>query len=281
MEKINILVCAHQSSNLTRNGGVYKAIQAGKALHPELDLGFITDAEGDNISDKNQRFCELTVLYWGWKNIKDVENCGLNHHRRYFDMKIDEKNIDKIMGDCDMLVVKSKNMLSRHERANNLMLMTSKEDFYLFQSIFLKKYPQYKITFFEYFYNSKVSYPYQMFISKKDIYDDYCSFMFPVLFELEKIMKHHGYSRQERAIGYIGEWFLGLYISCKQLKVKNVPIIDYSYVKLSSKQSLKQKILASCYRKLVGICDFFYPNNATFTIPDDVKVGFSNDHIII
>ena len=56
MEKINILVCAHQSSNLTRNGGVYKAIQAGKALHPELDLGFITDAEGDNISDKINAF---------------------------------------------------------------------------------------------------------------------------------------------------------------------------------------------------------------------------------
>lgn len=281
MEKINILVCAHKASELTRNNGIYKAIQAGKALHPNLDLGFMTDYEGDNISDKNFRFCELTVLYWGWKNIKNVQYCGLNHYRRYFNLEINEFNIDTIMCDCDMLVVKSQNMLSKHERARNLMLMTSREDFYLFQSIFLEKYPEYKSSFFEYFYNSKKSYPFQMFIANKKIYDDYCSFMFPVLFELEKVIKHHGYSRQERAIGYIGEWFLGLYITCKDLKVKSLPILDFSTNDFSTKMSFKRKIFDFCYRKIVTFSDCFYHIDTSFTIPDDVKVGLTNDHIII
>jgi hypothetical protein len=40
----------------------------------------------------------LTVLYWGWKNIKNVEYLGLNHYRRYFNADINVHNIDNLMG---------------------------------------------------------------------------------------------------------------------------------------------------------------------------------------
>ena len=72
LDKIKILVCAHKPYPNTRNEGIYQAIQVGKALHPELDMGYINDNTGDNISEKNPYWCELTALYWGWKNIVDT-----------------------------------------------------------------------------------------------------------------------------------------------------------------------------------------------------------------
>ena len=48
-----------------------------------LDLGFQKDNTGDNISDKNSQFCELTGLYWAWKNL-NAGYIGLVHYRRHF-----------------------------------------------------------------------------------------------------------------------------------------------------------------------------------------------------
>ena len=48
-----------------------------------LDFGYQKDNEGDNISLKNPRYCELTGIYWAWKNL-DSDYLGLVHYRRYF-----------------------------------------------------------------------------------------------------------------------------------------------------------------------------------------------------
>lgn len=34
----------------------------------------IGDDTGDNISDKNREYCELTGIYWTWKNYDKLEN---------------------------------------------------------------------------------------------------------------------------------------------------------------------------------------------------------------
>ncbi len=61
-----------------------KPIQVGKS-QSQLDLHFLTDDTGDNISEKNNRFCETTALYWIWKNLDQIDSryIGLAHYRRY------------------------------------------------------------------------------------------------------------------------------------------------------------------------------------------------------
>ena len=54
------------------------------------------DDEGDNISNKNKTYCELTAQYWAWKNM-EADYYGFFHYRRYFHLI--QMRIRKICGE--------------------------------------------------------------------------------------------------------------------------------------------------------------------------------------
>lgn len=91
--KIKILVCCHKKCELPLNKtGIYLPIQVGAAIS-DINLGILCDnlvngVDCDNISAKNKSYCELTAVYWAWKNIKkmypNIEYIGLCHYRRFF-----------------------------------------------------------------------------------------------------------------------------------------------------------------------------------------------------
>jgi len=281
MDKLKILVCCHKADPNIRTQKPYLPIQVGKAIHPDLDLGFICDNTGDNISEKNPSFCEYTALYWGWKNLKDVEYCGLCHYRRYFDLDINENNIDSLLSASDILVIKQNSpMLSKKERLNNLVWVTSAEDAYIYLDTVLSMYPQYKQEIIDYFYDSKLSIPFSMFIASKKIYDEYCEFIFPVLFEVEKKMKPHGYARQKRAIGYFGEFSLGLFIMCKKLKYRAIPMKSFGSARGGQiHQSIKSAIKWQIRKFLWTLLDRLDKEPTYLTCGDANKVGFKQDGI--
>lgn len=92
-DNIKIMVCCHKPCELPLNSdGIFLPIQVGAAIS-NFDLGLQRDdrVNGepcDNISAKNKSYCELTALYWAWKNIKKIypglKYIGLNHYRRFF-----------------------------------------------------------------------------------------------------------------------------------------------------------------------------------------------------
>lgn len=101
-DNIKILVCCHKSCELPPDpDGIFLPIQVGAAIS-DVDLGMQRDdmVNGepcDNISAKNKSYCELTALYWAWKNIKklypNLEYIGLNHYRRYFTSRNTNSNV--------------------------------------------------------------------------------------------------------------------------------------------------------------------------------------------
>lgn len=223
MDKLKILVCAHLKDDLVRTEDPYVPVFAGHALHPDVDLGFTNDDEGDNISLKNKEYCELTALYWGWKNLKDVEYSGLAHFHRYLDVDVNAGNIDKLMKNCDML---ASDMLCNSHIGDSLVSLTSYEDTLLFQDTLLKLHPEYREALIDYFWNSYTLYRCNIFITRKELYDKYCETFFPVFFEVEKRLPKKAFSRQNRAIAYFGEYSLGLFIHHEKLKVKTYQIFE-------------------------------------------------------
>ena len=77
---IKIVVATHKEYRMP-SSSLYLPVQAGAALHKPLS--YTGDNTGDHISEKNRNFCELTCLYWAWKNLT-AEYLGLCHYRRYF-----------------------------------------------------------------------------------------------------------------------------------------------------------------------------------------------------
>ena len=79
---IKIYVVCHKPSYVPKNPYLYP-IQVGTALSGKKLDGMLHDNDGDNISDKNKTYCELTAQYWAWKN-DEADYYGFFHYRRYF-----------------------------------------------------------------------------------------------------------------------------------------------------------------------------------------------------
>ena len=80
MKNIKIIVATHKKYQMPKDE-MYMPVQVG--AEGKKDLGYQKDNEGENISLKNPFYCELTGLYWAWKNL-NADYIGLCHYRRYF-----------------------------------------------------------------------------------------------------------------------------------------------------------------------------------------------------
>lgn len=221
MDKIKILVACHKKADVYSND-VYLPIHVGKALSSE-DLGFIGDNTGDNISIKNRQYCELTAQYWAWKNL-DCEYVGLCHYRRYLASEFSQDNVELLMNGADIVLAKSiyfdKSLLAWHKEA------LTEEDVYIFYNLFKKVYPQFSLDLDKVYLQGNKLNPGNIFLCKKTLFDEFAKWQFDFFFELEKVLRPSGYSRLNRIVGYFGEVMFDIYVSIRNLKVLEMPLVS-------------------------------------------------------
>lgn len=220
MDKVKILVACHKKAEVYQDN-VYTPIQVGKSLRPDLDLGFITDDTGDNISSLNPYYCELTAEYWAWKNL-DCEYIGLQHYRRYFDYTFTEDNVDKFFEDTDVVL------------ANPYYLPRTifdwwcqelvPEDIYISLKLLEKMYPDDYSKGQSYFTN-KIFYPCNMFVCRKQLFDEFAAWQFKYLKKLREIVCMSDYKREQRLMGFIGEGIMPLYFMNRGYRIKTLPMV--------------------------------------------------------
>ena len=102
---IKILIACHKPSELPKND-LLLPIQVG-AANAKADLGLQRDDDGeDNISAKNSGYCELTAIYWAWKNL-DADYYGLFHYRRFYSFADEKIPVSKNSDGGDSIQVKA------------------------------------------------------------------------------------------------------------------------------------------------------------------------------
>lgn len=93
--KVKIMVAAHRKFPMPKDTELYLPVLVGAKNNYKPEIKYQRDDEGNNISEKNSNYNELTALYWAWKNL-DADVVGLVHYRRLFSMS-SKRNLDYVL----------------------------------------------------------------------------------------------------------------------------------------------------------------------------------------
>ena len=217
----------------------YYPILVGMHDKEFLDSHILRDTSGDSLAHKNPNYCELTALYWAWKNdIESFDYIGLCHYRRFFafdngtnrDISLDELNssilstdtIPELLAHYDILLPRPGVMAETVYE--NYALHHRVEDLDKALVIMDELFPEYHISA-RHALNLTTTYFFNMFITRKEIFVEYMHWLFTILFELEKRIQIPEDPYQRRIFGFLSERMFNIFIMHKQLKVKTLPIV--------------------------------------------------------
>ena len=257
-KNIKVIVATHKEYQMPEDD-LYFPLHVG--AEGKESIGYDKDNTGDNISEKNPYFCELTGLYWAWKNMK-ADYIGLAHYRRHFCLKKKSKNkfenvltlneTEKILEETDVILPKKRNYFieTLFNHYKHTMYVEPLDET---GKIIEEFYPDY-LEEFEKLKTRRSAHMFNMFIMKKDIFDDYCDWLFDILFKLENKMKEtdNEYDQfHSRFYGRISELLLDVYINTKGIEYKEVKVIDIENINWFVKGSsfLKAKFFGKKYGK--------------------------------
>lgn len=241
--KTQIVIATHKKYRMPKEK-IYLPLHVGsKGKEP---IGYERDDSGINISEKNSSFCELTGLYWAWKNL-NCEYIGMVHYRRYFTAKsyikllkcknsvrerlncvLDETEIVELEKKYDIIVPKKRKYIIEtlyshyaHSHYSDHLDLT--------RTVIAQKCQEY-LPAFDKVMSSRSAYMFNMFIMKKELLNEYCEWLFDILFEVEKHIDAEKLSPyQGRLYGRISElifnaWLLRQ-VEVNDYKVKEVRLL--------------------------------------------------------
>lgn len=228
---VKVIVAAHKPCRMPSDP-LYLPLHVG-AVGKEA-LSFAGDNTGDNISHKNSTFCELTGLYWAWKNLPD-EYIGLVHYRRLFatphartrkslDDVLTLEQAEKLLGDFDAILPKKRRYVieSLYSHYRHTCHVEPLDEV---RAILAERHPQY-VAAFDRLKTRTSAHMFNMFILRRDLLDAYCMWLFDVLFELEKRVDTSGYTAfHARFFGRVSELMLDVWLEQHPVRATELPLV--------------------------------------------------------
>lgn len=245
--RVKVLVAAHKSYRMPEDP-MYLPVFVGSALHPELqnaeNSGSTTgdetpdittyqrDDEGGNISTKNPLYCELTALYWGWKNL-NADYLGLVHYRRHFVSGRHGNIWDQILTSAEVeeYIRKGVRVLLPRKRYYIIETLYSHyehshhaEDLIVTGDVIHSFYPDYADAYVQVM-KRRSAHMFNMCIMERSLMDAYCEWLFDVLHLVEERLDISHYSDfDKRVFGRISELLLDVWITRHQIRYTEVPV---------------------------------------------------------
>lgn len=245
-EKITIIVCTHKECDMPSDS-IYLPLHVGAAGKKNkdgssLDFGYVRDDTGDNISIRNCYFGTQTGLYWAWKNLNS-DYKGLVHYRRYFVGK-DYKRSDMLgsvitKNEIEPMLEKYKVFVPKKRRYYIESLYShyahthDETHFKVVENIIRTDCPEYSDAF-KRVMKRRWGYMFNMMILEKNLMDNYCSWLFNILFQaVERIDKSNLSAFDSRFCGRISEILFDVWLENKlqtgeisKSEVKELPYME-------------------------------------------------------
>ena len=234
---VKVIIAAHKESELP-NDEMYLPLHVGAQGNPPLP--YTGDNTGDNISEKNAVYCELTGLYWAWKNLLDYDYVGLVHYRRYLALHapwgarslgrvLTKKQAEKLLQGRDGILPKPRrylieNLYSHYKHTSYI------EPLDIAGEIIAEKYPSYTPAF-ERLKIRTSAHMFNIFILRRDHLDKYCTWLFDILFELEKRVGTRTYpSFHARFYGRVSELLFDVWLENNPLDCATAALLQTAKV---------------------------------------------------
>ena len=246
------MVAAHKPYWMPEDG-VYLPVHVGAAGKDDISPSWQRDDEGDNISFLNPYYCELTALYWAWKNLQ-ADYVGLCHYRRYFGHRVlfgslarkrraifSVFDYEDLLSRADVILPKKRNyyietVYSQYAHAH------SASDLDKAREIVSEMCPEY-LAAWEKVMHSRRIYILNMFVMRRELFHDYCEWLFAIIDEFAKFIDFKS-PHAVRLFGFLSERLFNVWLENKSLKVAEVPIVMLEPVNWIKKGGafLKRKI---------------------------------------
>lgn len=246
---IPIYVCCHNKCILPENE-LLVPIQAGRKI-AENKLDMQGDDCGDNISDRNANYCELSVLYWVWRNTR--HDCfGLCHYRRFFNLfdeadKLDSlrdftaksghtvEHLNNLMQNYDLILPYAKTKTNGSSLYQLYASAHYISDMDLALTIISKVYPEMIVSAEKALFRQPRAYYKNMMIGRRNFYNAYCNWLFDILHRIDCLICNQLKKRnlyQQRVYGFLAERLFNVFLEhyCRghSLRIKEVPLLFYS-----------------------------------------------------
>ena len=222
---------------------MYVPLHVGRAWN-NTDLGFLSDDTGDSISELNPYFCELTGIYWIWKNVSNCDYVGISHYRRYLvneqNCLFTEAELTGLLQKYDMITTKLLTLPGSYYdgfKANHHV-----KDLHILEEVIKERCPEYHDTFLHYVHGPHTYFG-NIFITSKKIFASYCEWLFDILFEVYKRTDFTGYNGyQKRLLGFLSEFLQTIWIhhNCLSVLECMVGIVGEKH----ETETLKQQLAA-------------------------------------
>lgn len=236
LPKIHILVATHKKFRMPEDS-MYLAMHVGRA--GKQDIGYTGDNTGDNISNRNARFCELTAVYWAWKNL-DADYIGLTHYRRHFTMQNRFRRIGRDKFDCilkskelypvlkqyDLILPKRRKYYIESLWSHHIHLpFTYEKDLETLREVIKEVQPDY-LECFDVVMQRSHAHMFNMFIMKKEYFDRYCEWLFSILLETDSRIDVTKYTPMEaRTVSYFGEFMIDIWNEKQKIPYKEISVM--------------------------------------------------------
>ena len=231
-----LYVICHKPYELPKLPNIYHPIHAGK--NGTEGFGLPGDDTGENISFLNPYINELTAIYWMWKNTTS-EIIGTAHYHRFFvneqansyisDSRnfLDENTIHKLLESHDIILRRSIPYGNTEDCFRKFMGY----DFYeaaknIFRQVIKDVAPEYDDAFLFALSRHNSGHAFNMFITRRHVFDAYCSWLFPIVLEAANRIDFTQLPNPpyNRIIGFMGEALLMPWLMKQRLRIKELPV---------------------------------------------------------